>query len=73
MDQQVATPLSGVGAGARRGRRAGSRRLAARRESLLRDKLGPDRRLHRAGSSSLVAVFAPFLAPHDPTTQFTEG
>ena len=72
MSQQVATPLSGAGAGydevieLERGvwRRAW--------DSLRRDKMAI------FGSVVvlafvLVALFAPFIAPHDPTTQFADG
>jgi ABC-type antimicrobial peptide transport system permease subunit len=72
LSQQAATPLSGASAGydevveLERGiwRRMGG--------SLLRDKMA------LVGAFIvlafvLVAIFAPLLAPHDPTLQFTDG
>ena len=72
MDQQIATPLSGVGAG--QGEVVELDRGAWRRawESLRRDKMA----LFGAFIVLLfvlLAVFAPLLAPHDYATQFTNG
>ncbi len=72
MDQQIVTPLSGVGAG--QGEVVELDRGAWRRawESLRRDKMA----LFGAFvvlAFVLLAVFAPLLAPHDYATQFTDG
>jgi peptide/nickel transport system permease protein len=72
LSQQVATPLSGAGAGYDEVvelDRGVWRRIGA---SLLRDKMA----LFGAFvvlAFVLVAIFAPLLAPHDPTVQFTDG
>src|SRR5579864_7030229 len=72
MDQQVLTPLSTLGA--EHGEVVELDRGVWHRiwTSLWRDKvalLGGFVVL----AFVLVAIFAPFLTPHDPTTQFTEG
>ena len=72
MDQQAVSPLSGVGA--ERGEVVELDRGVWRRawESLRHDKMAIFGGFVVL-AFVLLAIFAPFLAPHDPTQQFSDG